>query len=142
MRVRPMSSRARCRLSGGSASALSSSTSTAVPPAPNRMTGPNSGSSTAPTMSSWAPGPPAMGCTVKPETRASGLSSDTRARISSAASRTASGVARSRRTPPTSDLCVMSGDRILSATGPPSASAARAASSGVAAPRLSMTGMP
>ena len=47
------------------------------------------------------------------------------ARISATASRTASSPARSSRTPPTSDLCTMSGDRILRTTGTPLARCGR-----------------
>ena len=51
-RVRDITSRARCMLSGGSASAVSSTTSTDVPPWPNKITGPNCWSSRTPTISS------------------------------------------------------------------------------------------
>ena len=53
-RVRAIRSRASSRSSGGSASALSSMTSTAVPPRPNTMTGPKVGSSAMPAISSRA----------------------------------------------------------------------------------------
>src|ERR1700730_2355533 len=72
MRVRPMSSCASLRSSGGSASALSSMTSTAVPPQPNATTGPKVGSSAIPTMSSCAFGLTIIGWMVTPLMRASG----------------------------------------------------------------------
>jgi hypothetical protein len=53
-RVRSISARASGTFSGGSATARSATTSTAVPPWPNRMTGPNTGSTLAPTISSCA----------------------------------------------------------------------------------------
>src|ERR1700730_6242320 len=72
MRVRPMSSCASLRASGGSASALSSMTSTAVPPQPNATTGPKVGSSAIPTMSSCAFGLTIIGGMGTPLMRAAG----------------------------------------------------------------------
>ena len=144
-RVRPISSWARRRSSGGSASALSSTISTAVPPRPNTTTGPNTGSSAMPQISSRAFGRRIIGCTVTPSRRAPGRSSRARRRMSRAASRTASALTRFKRTPSTSDLCGMSGERIFTATGvpePSSGAAASTAASGSAAVTLGAIGMP
>ena len=86
-----------------------------------------------------------MGCTVKPSMRASGFSSLTRFSICSAA-RTASCAERNpRRTPPTSDLCEMSLERILTAKAGACCNrpAAMASTScGEAATRVATVGMP
>ena len=88
-RVCAIRSWARRMLSGGRASARSATISTAVPPWPNRITGPNCGSSDAPTISSCAFGRRIIGCTVKPSIRAWGRCRRRRARsIASAAART------------------------------------------------------
>jgi hypothetical protein len=58
-----------------------------------------------------------MGSIWKPSMRASGRVLATRASMSAAARSTAAGSARLSATPPTSVLCWMSGERILSATG-------------------------
>ena len=79
---------------------------------------------------------------MKPSSRASGFSSARRRFIRSVAARTASGVSRSSVTPPTSDFCTTSGDRILTATGKPISLAIATASSGVAAARVGTVGMP
>ena len=129
MRVRPISSCASRKSSGGSASALSLMTSTAVPPAPNTTTGPKVGSSAIPAISSRALRRRTIGWTVTPAMRASGLAALARARMSEAASATACALVRFSRTPPTSDLCTISGDRILTTAVPP------LASSGAADPR-------
>ena len=142
MRVRPTRSRARCALSGGSATARSAITSTAVPPCPNSTIGPKSASSARPTISSSAPGRRTIGCTMKPSSFASGRSARSRSAMRSAASRTLAASARSSATPPTSDLCVTSGERILSAAGKPSSAAMRAASSGSRAMRVATIGIP
>ncbi len=102
--------------SGGSATAVSATTSTEVPPAPNRMIGPNSGSSPMPTISSWAPGREIIACTVKPSMEASGALAATRSRMPWAALAAACGVRMPSTTPPTSDLWLMSRDRSLTAT--------------------------
>ena len=86
------------------ASALSLMTSTAVPPAPNTITGPKVGSSAMPRMSSRAFGFTTMACTITPEIRASGRCAFARDRISAVALRTASALVRLSTTPPTSDL--------------------------------------
>jgi hypothetical protein len=52
IRVREISERARCRFSGGSASAVSAMVSVAVPPWPKTSTGPNCGSGLMPRISS------------------------------------------------------------------------------------------
>ena len=139
------SARARAsRSSGGSASALSSMTSTAVPPRPNTTTGPKVGSSAIPAISSRAFGRTIIGWMVTPVMRASGLLLRARARISATASRTARSLVRLSRTPPTSDLCTMSGDRIFATTVDPSASsgaATAAASSGSRASSAGAIGM-
>ena len=132
-RVRPISSWARRRSSGGSASALSSMISTATPPRPNTTTGPNTGSSAMPQISSRALGRRIIGCTVTPSSRAPGRSCAARARISPAASRTAWALTRFRRTPSTSDLCGMSGENTFTATGWPASSSGRAAWAAAAA---------
>ena len=59
-------------MSGGSATARSRSTSTAMPPAPKAIAGPNTGSRITPTMSSRPFGRRTIGSTVTPFTRASG----------------------------------------------------------------------
>ncbi len=140
-RVRSIISRASTMLSGGRPMTRSPITSTAVPPWPNRRAGPKVRSSITPRISSWARGRTAMAWTVKPVLRAAGAAARTSVSMVSAAVRTASGVARSSRTPPTSDLWEMSGDRIFRATGPAIASASRAASSGVAATSVARVGM-
>ncbi len=117
MRVRSISARASGALSGGSASARSATTSTLVPPAPNRITGPNSGSTCVPAISSSARGRCTIGCTVKPSITASGRAAATRWRIASAALRTAAASASSSATPPTSLLWLICGERIFSTTG-------------------------
>ena len=61
----------------------------------------------------------AIGCTVRPSIRASGRAARTFSSMVLAASFTFSGSASPSITPPTSDLWVMSGERILSATGLP-----------------------
>ena len=62
-----------------------------------------------------APGLSAIACTMKPSSFAAGAAAATRASIASAAASTASG-AKPSATPPTSDLWVISGERIFSAT--------------------------
>ena len=71
--MRAISRCASSRSSGGSASALSLMTSTAVPPCPKTMTGPKVGSSATPTISSRALGRTIIGKTVTPAMRASGF---------------------------------------------------------------------
>ena len=126
-RVRAISISASFRSSGGSARDLSLMTSTAVPPRPNTITGPKVGSSAMPAISSRAFGRRTIACTVTPVTRAPGFSRSARSKMSRVAWRTASSLVRSSFTPPTSDLWTMSGERILTATVPPSARIGRAA---------------
>ena len=86
-----------------------------------------------------------IGCTSTPSMRASGRAWRARSKMPAAASRTEAALARFRRTPPTSDLCTMSCDRIFNATGWPSASsgsAAATAASGSVAHTADTTGMP
>ena len=83
--------------------------------------------------------PPAlstMASTVKPSIFASGRAAATRASMRSAAASTAAGVSSPSATPPTSDLWVMSGDRIFSATGRPSSAAALRGAGGIAGDAL------
>ena len=82
MRVAPISSRLRYSLSGGSATWLSAKTSTAVPPAPKLITGPNTGSRAMPTMISRALGLSSMGSMVTPLMCASGAAAATASIIS------------------------------------------------------------
>ena len=122
--------------------ALSFITSTAVPPWPNRMTGPKVGSMLAPMISSCACDFFTMRCTVKPSSRALGNFLRTRASTSSTAVRTSSSLCRFSTTPPTSDLCEMSSDRIFSTTGKPMRAASAAAASASAGTVLvATTGM-
>ena len=139
-RVRAMRSRASLRSSGGSASALSLMTSTPVPPRPNRITGPKVGSSAIPAISSRAFGRKIIGCIVTPVMRAPGFIAFALARMSVTASRTALSVVRFSRTPPTSDLCTMSGDRILTTTVLPSVRKGAAACTDSSASRASTAG--
>ena len=138
--MRAISSCASFRSSGGSASALSLITSTAVPPRPNTITGPKVGSSAMPAMSSRAFGRSTIGWIVTPVMRASGLAARARSRISAVASRTARSLVRLSRTPPTSDLCTMSGDRILTTTVAPSAMSGAATAAASSASRASKAG--
>ena len=134
--MRAIRSSASLRSSGGSASALSSMTSTAVPPRPNTTTGPKVGSSARPAISSRAFGPA--------HHRLDGDAGDARVGLQPLGALEDVGGRLAHRllagevelTPPTSDLCTISGERILTATVPPSARigrAAAAASSAVAA---------
>ena len=124
-RARDQHRRPASRSSGGSASALSSMTSTAVPPRPNTTTGPKVGSSARPAISSRAFGRRTIGCTVTPAIARVGLQPLGALEDVGAALRTASSLVRSSSTPPMSDLWTMSGDRILTATVPPSAKIGR-----------------
>ena len=116
--------------------------STAVPPWPNKITGLKRTSSATPASNSSAPGRLTISCTMKPSTRACGLLARMRDSIASAATRTASGQARFKATPPTSLLCVISGEGILITTGFPIAAAMTAASSASCATRVVTKGMP
>ena len=69
-----------------------------------------------PTISSRAFGRTIIGCSVTPMMRASGRTALALAMISATALRTAAALVRLSRTPPTSDLCTMSRDRILTTT--------------------------
>ena len=123
--------------------ARSASTSTAVPPWPNRITGPNTGSMLAPTISSRACERRTIDCTLRPASVASGRRCVTRASIACTAARSPAASSMSSTTPPTSDLWLMSGETIFSATGQPMASAAAtAASASTATRRVATTGMP
>jgi hypothetical protein len=115
-------------------------TSTAVPPRPNTMTGPKVGSSAIPAINSRAFARTIIGWMVTPVMRASGLAARARARISSTASRTARSLVRLSRTPLTSDLCTMSGDRIFATTPDPSSKNGRAAAAASSALRASCAG--
>ena len=77
-------------------------------------------------MSSRAFGRSTIACTITPDIRASGRIAFARARISDVAARTASALMRLSTTPPTSDLCTMSRDMILSTTVEPCAKIAEA----------------
>ena len=77
--MRAISACASSRSSGGSASALSLITSTAVPPRPKTMTGPKVGSSAMPAISSRAFGRTIIGWIVTPVMRASGFAARARA---------------------------------------------------------------
>ena len=74
-----------------------------------------------PAINSRACGRAIIGCTTRPSMRASGRATLTASSISRAAVPTASALARLKRTPPTSDLCTISRDRILIATAWPAA---------------------
>ena len=143
-RVRPTRSRARFMSSGGSASALSLMISTAVPPRPNIITGPKVGSSATPRINSRAAGRLIIGWIMTPSICASGRARVARAMISAAALRTPSLVATPSTTPPTSDLCVISRDRIFTATARFCArklSAFAAAASGLSAESVGTIGI-
>jgi len=71
-RVPRIMSSTRNWLSGGSATARSRCTSTAVPPVPKTIAGPNTGSRIMPTISSRPFARRTIGSTVTPLTRASG----------------------------------------------------------------------
>ena len=71
----------------------------------------------------------------------SGLAALPRARISATASRTARSLVRFSRTPPTSDLCTMSGERILATTVDPPASRGAATAAASSASRASSAGV-
>ena len=122
--------------------ALSATTSTAVPPCPKRITGPKVGSMLAPMISSCACFIFTIFCTVKPSTRALGWLLPTRTSMACAAARTSPSSFRFSTTPPTSDLCEMSSERILSTTGKPMrAASAAAASASAGTVRVATTGM-
>ena len=82
-----------------------------------------------------------MFCTVMPLMRASGLMRLTRCIMSLKALRTASPLCKFSATPPTSDLCVMSGESIFSATGKPCWVAIIIASWALRASKVRVTGM-
>ncbi|MNY28613.1 hypothetical protein D3C86_1625980 [compost metagenome] len=142
MRVRDTSSAASKGFNGGKATAQSRMRSTAVPPWPKSITGPNTESLAAPRMSSNAVRLVTMRWTENPSIRASGARSRTVFTIASATARTCSSERRSSATPPASDLCEISGETIFSATGKPRSRAARIADSASGAVRVSTTGMP
>ena len=129
-------------LSGGSATARSRSTSTAVPPAPKVITGPKTLSCDTPSNNSRALSRWIIFSMVTPVMRALGWAAATSRIIETQAPRTACADLRFRRTPPTSLLCVISGESIFIATAVPAAAASRSASSTVAALSLRFTGMP
>ena len=79
---------------------------------------------------------------MNPLTRAAGCFAFMRSIMATAAASTAVGDARPRTTPPTSDLCVISGDRIFSTTGAFMRSARWRASVGVAAMTSLTAGTP
>ena len=135
-------SRASTGLSGGRPRARSASTSTAVPPWPNRTTGPKTSSTITPAISSWAPARITMGSREKPSIRASGFLTAIVASMAVAAAATSAWPLRPRATPPTSDLWLMSGDRIFKASNPPMSAAIAPASAGVRAMRVVTVGTP
>ena len=83
-----------------------------------------------------------MRSTVNPSTRTSGTAAYTRSSMRPAAASTSEYPARLSTTPPKSDLCSTSGDRIFSTTNPPRVTASRPASPGLRATRGVITGMP
>ena len=128
-------------VSGGSSTDRSPMISTITPPAPKVTTGPNTGSVVTPTISSRPLGRLIIGSTTTPSTRAWGRAFRTELTISWKAVCTACALPRFRRTPPASDLCVMSGELIFSAAGMPSSSANSNASPGDRATIACATGM-
>ena len=142
MRVRSICARASAVLSGGSSSDLSPTISTAVPPWPNRITGPKVASAVTPAINSKAPGRTTISCTMKPSRRALGSARATLSSIRLAAASTCARPDRLSATPPTSDLWITSRERIFSATGALMAAAASPAAlaSGTACVRAN--GMP
>ena len=116
MRVWSIRSRASFMSSGGRATAVSATTSTDVPPAPNRMIGPKSGSSLTPTISSWAPGRSTIACTREAvdDARSAPWRQGAR-RCPAPPAPPPSGERTPRTTPPTSDLWLMSRDRSFTA---------------------------
>ena len=105
-------------------------TSTKMPPRPNIAIGPNTGSRWMPRMHSTPP----FSCfaTSTPSIRASGAAALARSSSSANPDRTESASDTSSSTPPISDLCRMSGDRIFITTGNPNRAAAATAASAVA----------
>jgi hypothetical protein len=85
-------------------------------------------------------GPISMARSSRPR-RASGRATLTLSIISRNAVRTERGSRMFRRTPPTSDLCVMSGELIFIATGSPTLSAAISASAAECTLMLGVVGM-
>ncbi len=128
-------------LSGGSATVRVFRSSTTAPPAPNVITGPNTGSRPIPTTSSRSRGAWYMRSTVTPTTLASGRSRFARVTSSLNVRRTEWASSTSSRTPSTSDLWRISGELIFMATGNPSASAVTRASLAVCACIASTTGI-
>jgi hypothetical protein len=88
-----------------------------MPPAPNVIAGPKTSSVATPTISSRPCAFATMRSTDTPSTRACGRLRATVSIISAKAARTAPASGSPRRTPPTSLLCVMSGERIFITTG-------------------------
>jgi hypothetical protein len=116
MRVRAISARASGAFSGGSATARSATTSTAVPPWPNRITGPNSGS-TWRRRSAPAPAAPHHGLHREALTRASGRSRRDTASIARRAALVGVVQSSASATRPDVALVLICGDRIFSTTG-------------------------
>ena len=82
-----------------------------------------------------------IGCTVKPVMRGSGrCAPGARQDRRAAASRTSASLVRSSATPPTSDLCTMSGETTFSATAPPAAMIVQAAAAAASASGASVSG--
>ena len=141
MRSSASIARASAADTGARRVAVSPRISTKIPPKPSMTSGPNCGSRTIPSNSS-AVSPTAIGCTRTPSSRASGRVRAIRASIASVALAAASGESSPSTTPPTSVLCVMSGETILIATGAPSDRVTSAASAGERASRAGTTSMP
>ena len=107
--------------------------STKIPPKPNIATGPNTGSWCTPMMHSTPP----VNCfaTNTPSRRAVGAATRARCMSKSKFSSTSCIEFTLSNTPPISDLCKISGDRIFITTGNPSACAASMAVSAVSQTR-------
>ena len=140
-RVREIRRATRKSFSGGSATSRSRNTSTSVPPRPKLTTGPNTSSRTMPIISSRPCLPRHIGSTTTPLMRASGRCLAIEVISSWNTERTCRALARPRRTPPMSVLCVMSGESIFIATGKPSSCATSIASCAERAGMLCTIGM-
>ena len=117
MRARSISRCARNWFSGGSSIARSAISSIIVPPAPKVMTGPKGSSVVRPMKISRPRRLAAIGWMVTPLMRALGCTRRTAASMSLKTSRTCAAVLTFSATPCTSDLWLMSGESIFSATG-------------------------
>ena len=115
--------------------------SAAVPPSPNRMTGPNIGSTFIPTKICVVPSVCAIGWMTKPDGLVPARVCRSRLRICRIACRTDAALSTLSTTPPISDLRVKPGALILRATGYPNSSARATAALAVLATRVVGTGM-